>query len=94
MLILLAPPVSGWSEPASRFSARALRDGELRDAVRGVCRHAADERGEREPVELHAAAGEQRDAGDEEQEVQEELHDPLRPLRERLGRLEVEHPIR
>ena len=80
-------------EPAGvEVSARALRDGELGDAVRGVGRDAADECAEREPVELHAAARDQRDAGDEEQEVQEELHHPLCPLRERLGRLEVEPP--
>ena len=69
---------------------RPLGDQELRDAVGGVRRHPGDERAEGEPVEPNAAARDERDAGDEEEEVEQELHHPLRPLRERLRRLQVE----
>jgi len=69
---------------------RPLGDQELRDAVGGVRRHPGDERAEGEPVEPNAATRDERDAGDEEEEVEQELHHPLRPLRERLRRLQVE----
>ena len=92
MLILLAPPVIGWSHACVEVRAGRLRDGELREPVGAVRRDASDERREREPVEAQPAPRDQRDARDEEQEVQDELDHALRPLRERLRRLEVEPP--
>ena len=52
----------------------------------------ADERGEREPVEAQPASRDQGHARDQEQEVEDELDHPLRPLGERLRGLEVEPP--
>ena len=69
-----------------------LGDRELEDAVGAVRREAADERRERQPVEPHPAPRDERHARDEEGEVEQELDHPLRPLGERLCRLEVEPP--
>ncbi len=66
-----------------------LREHELDDAVDGVEPDAAEERGEREPVEADPASREQRDARHEEAEVEDELDHPLRPLGERLRRVEA-----
>ena len=63
---------------------------ELDDAVDSVQRDSTAERRQREPVEPLRAAGEQRHAGDEGPEVEQELHHPLRPLRQRLVGVEVE----
>ena len=67
----------------------ALGEDELDHAVHRVQADPAEERGERVPVEANAPAREQRDSGHEEAEVEDELHHPLGPLRERLGRVEV-----
>ncbi len=89
----LARPAGERLEPARvEVPSGPLRDQELGDAVQGIGGDTRHERGEREPVEPDAAAGDQRDACDEEQEVEEELHHPLGPLGERLRRLEVEPP--
>ena len=72
--------------------ARRLGDRELCEPVGPVRGDPSDEGGEREPVEAQPAPRDQRDAGDEEQEMQEELDHPFRPLREGLRRLEVEPP--
>src|SRR5262249_8722168 len=73
-----------------RVEVRAgLREHELDDAVRRVERDPATEGCERVPVEARAAAAEQSDAGDEEAEMEDELHHPLGPLRERFARVEV-----
>ena len=66
-----------------------LGEHELDDAVDGVQRDAAAERRQRVPVEARRPPAEQRDPGDEEPEVEDELHHPLPPLRERLARVEV-----
>ena len=66
-----------------------LGENELDDAVDGVQADPPEERGERVPVEAHAASREQRHACHEEPEVEDELHHPLRPLRERLPRVEA-----
>ncbi len=68
---------------------RHLGEGELDDAVAGVEGDPAAEGGQRVPVEPHAPPRDQGNAGHEEAEVQDELHHPLRPLRERLARVEV-----
>ena len=67
----------------------AFGEHELDDAVHGVEADAAEERRERVPVEANPSPREQRDPRHEEPEVEDELHHPLRPLRERLGRVEV-----
>ena len=72
--------------------AGRLGDRQLGEAVRAVRRDPADEGRERHPVEAQPAARDQRDARDEEQEVEEELDHSLRPLSERFRRLEVEPP--
>jgi hypothetical protein len=80
-----------WLEPRLvEVPARRLRDYELRQAVGAVRRHPAHERGEGQPVEAEPATRDQRDPGDQEQEVEKELDHSLRPLRERLRRLQVE----
>ena len=89
MLIELAPPVSGESEQVVEVVPRA-RSEQLQHAVGGVDDHPADEPRERAPVELERPARQQRHPCCEEQEVQDELDHPLRELRERLVRREVE----
>jgi hypothetical protein len=89
----LARPARERLEPCLvEVAAGRLGDRELCQAVRTVRRHPQDERGEGHPVEAEPAARDQRDARDQEQEVEKELDHPLRPLRERLGRLQVEPP--
>ncbi len=70
----------------------ALCERELDHAVDGIQPDTPEERGERVPVEAHAAAREQRDPGHEEPEVKDELHHPLCPLRECLRRIEAVEP--
>ena len=67
----------------------ALGEDELDDAVDGVQADPSEERCEGVPVEANVPAREKRDPGDEEAEVQDELHHALRPLRERLSRVEA-----
>ena len=67
----------------------ALGEHELDHAVDRVEADPAEERGQRVPVEAQIPPGEQRDAGDEESEVEDELDHPLRPLRERLTGVEA-----
>ena len=67
----------------------ALGEGELDHAVQGVQPDPAEKRRQRVPVEANPASGQQRDPRDEEPEVEDELHHPLGPLRERLARVEA-----
>ena len=78
----------GSMRSSSRLTPPSAR-AELDHAVHRVQADPAEERGERVPVEANAPAREQRDSGHEEAEVEDELHHPLGPLRERLGRVEV-----
>ena len=67
-----------------------LGGAELDDPVDGVGDEAGHEDRERRPVEALAPPRQVRDPDDEEAEVEEELEHPLRPLGQRLLRLEVE----
>ena len=71
-----------------------LRRAELDDPVDGVRDEAGHEDGEGRPVEALAAAGEVGQADDEEEEVEDELDHPLRPLRQRLLRPRLKKPTR
>ena len=66
------------------------RSEQLQHAVHAVRGEPCREPAERAPVEAFAALHEVRHARGEEEEVQDELHHPLRELVERLLRLEVE----
>ena len=89
----LARPAGDRLEPRLvEVGARRLGDGELHEPVGAVRRDAADERRERQPVEPEPASRDQGHSRDQEEEVEDELDHPLRPLRQRLRRLEVEPP--
>ena len=87
-LIPVCREVMGSIRAASRFAPDELREPELDHAVERVQRDPAEERRERQPVERERTPREERDARDEEAEVEHELDHPLRPLRERLRRVE------
>ncbi len=67
-----------------------LRGAELHDPVERVRDEAGQEDAEGRPEEALVAPGDVRDADDEEEEVEQELDHPLRPLRQRRLGLEVE----
>ncbi len=81
-------------EQRVEVAAGHLGVGELEDAVERVRREPAAEGAEREPVEPLATPGDERDAGDEEPEVQDELDHPLGPLRSACAVSRLKNPIR